>query len=64
MQEIVDDFDFEDQQEKNKLKTTLAMMHGNFILSLYKIRDILEIFRNTNLTIHNYYSLYIYFRVQ
>ena len=43
MQEIVDDFDFEDQQEKNKLKTTLAMMHGNFILSLCKMRDILEI---------------------
>ena len=34
MQEIVEDFDFEDQQEKNKLKTTLAMMHGNFICSL------------------------------
>ena len=43
MQEIVDDFDFEDQQEKNKLKSTLAMMHGKFILSLLrKIGDIWE----------------------
>ena len=50
MQEIVDDFDFEDQQEKNKLKTTLAMMHGNFILSLCKMRDILEIFKSNFIT--------------
>ena len=28
MQEIVDDMDVEDQNEKNRLKATLAMMHG------------------------------------
>ena len=28
MQEIVEDLDVEDQNEKKKLKTTLAMMHG------------------------------------
>ena len=29
MQKIVEDLDVEDQREKSKLKTTLAIMHGN-----------------------------------
>ena len=33
MQKIVEDLDVEDQQEKNKLKATLAMMHGDFIFT-------------------------------
>ena len=47
MQEIVDDMDVEDQNEKNRLKATLAMMHGKkfwhvFFGHMLKLYDVDE----------------------
>ena len=47
MQEIVDDMDVEDQNEKNRLKATLAMMHGKsfcnvFLGPMLKLNDVDE----------------------